>query len=313
VQQSPARLRHAGGNGAADTGYRSASDCVRRCCASGACRLRPRAGRLPAWERLCGRRRAVARHLPLLWPSGAHGSSRRRRGVGSCGDSRMSDRVAVRHRRRGAALAGACRHDGRSGLCAAARAVLITRRTDDDTDGRKSLPERAKGAPYGTPFATKKPGGDLLSQGVCPQVPSARAGLTAVFGMGTGVSPPPWPPGVLSVSGASENSIASTNVFDEMRVRSSPRPISTGRLNTSPCVHLRPINLVVYQGPYPLDAVGDLISERVSRLDAFSAYLFRRSQTSRAPGGTTGTRELRPSRSSRTRDSSPQISYAHGG
>jgi len=96
-------------------------------------------------------------------------------------------------------------------------------------------------------------------------------------------------------------------------VRSSPRPISTGRLNTLPCVHLRPINLVVYQGPYPLDAVGDLISERVSRLDAFSAYLFRRSQTSRAPGGTTGTRELRPSRSSRTRDSSPQISYAHGG
>jgi len=47
-----------------------------------------------------------------------------------------------------------------------------------------------------------------------------------------------------------ENSIASTNVFE--RVRSSPRPISTGRLNTLPCVHLRPINLVVYQGPYPL-------------------------------------------------------------
>ena len=44
------------------------------------------------------------------------------------------------------------------------------------------------------------PGGDLLSQGVYPQVPSARAGLTAVFGMGTGVSPPPWPPGNLSVS-----------------------------------------------------------------------------------------------------------------
>jgi hypothetical protein len=41
---------------------------------------------------------------------------------------------------------------------------------------------------------SKKPGGVLLSQGVSPQVPSARAGLTAVFGMGTGVSPPPWPP-----------------------------------------------------------------------------------------------------------------------
>ena len=40
----------------------------------------------------------------------------------------------------------------------------------------------------------RNPGGDLLSQGASPQVPSARAGLTAVFGMGTGVSPPLWPP-----------------------------------------------------------------------------------------------------------------------
>src|SRR5581483_6442716 len=93
----------------------------------------------------------------------------------------------------------------------------------------------------------------------------------------------------------------------------SPRPISTGRLNTSPCVHLRPINLVVYQGPYSVDPMGDLISGPASRLDAFSAYPFRRSPTSRALGRTTGTRELRPSRSSRTRDSSPQISYAHRG
>jgi len=32
------------------------------------------------------------------------------------------------------------------------------------------------------------PGGDLLSQGVAPQVPSAQRGLTALFGMGRGVS-----------------------------------------------------------------------------------------------------------------------------
>jgi hypothetical protein len=43
-------------------------------------------------------------------------------------------------------------------------------------------------------FVVRKSGGDLLSQGVSPQVPSAQAGLTAVFGMGTGVTPPPWPP-----------------------------------------------------------------------------------------------------------------------
>ena len=37
-------------------------------------------------------------------------------------------------------------------------------------------------------------GNDLLSQRVTPSVPSALEGLTAVFGMGTGVSPPPLPP-----------------------------------------------------------------------------------------------------------------------
>lgn len=37
----------------------------------------------------------------------------------------------------------------------------------------------------------KKPGDDLLSQPLARLVPSAQEGLTAVFGMGTGVSPPP--------------------------------------------------------------------------------------------------------------------------
>jgi hypothetical protein len=102
-----------------------------------------------------------------------------------------------------------------------------------------------------------------------------------------------------------ENSIASTNII----VNPSPRPISTGRLNTSPCLHLRPINVVIWPRALPGYPVGDLISERASHLDAFSAYLFRRWLTSRALGRTTGTPELRPSRSSRTRDSLPQISY----
>src|SRR3954454_637436 len=106
-----------------------------------------------------------------------------------------------------------------------------------------------------------------------------------------------------------ENSIASTSVI----VNPSPRPISTGRLNTLLCVHLRPINVVVYHGPYLVDPVGNLILERASHLDAFSAYPFRRSLTSRALGRTTGTRELRPSRSSRTRDSLPQVSYGCSG
>ena len=37
-------------------------------------------------------------------------------------------------------------------------------------------------------------GDDLLSHGVSPAVPSALAGLTSLFGMGRGVSPPPSSP-----------------------------------------------------------------------------------------------------------------------
>ena len=101
-----------------------------------------------------------------------------------------------------------------------------------------------------------------------------------------------------------EHSIASTSL-----IAPSPRPISTGQLNVLPHLHFRPINVVVCHGPYQVNPVRDLILERASRLYAFSAYPFRRSLTSHAPGGTTGTQELRPSRSSRTRDSLPQVSY----
>jgi hypothetical protein len=40
----------------------------------------------------------------------------------------------------------------------------------------------------------KKIGGDLLSHAVTHAVPSAQEGLTAVFGMETGVTPPLSPP-----------------------------------------------------------------------------------------------------------------------
>ena len=89
----------------------------------------------------------------------------------------------------------------------------------------------------------------------------------------------------------------------------SPRPISTGQLNVLPRLHFRPINVLVYHGPYQVNPVRNLILKRASHLDAFSAYPFRRSLTSRALGRTTGTRELRPSRSSRTRDSYLQITF----
>ena len=53
---------------------------------------------------------------------------------------------------------------------------------------------------------------------------------------------------------------------------SSPRPISTGLLHVSPRFQIRPINLVVYQGSYSLEGMGELISRPASRLDAFSGY-----------------------------------------
>ena len=56
---------------------------------------------------------------------------------------------------------------------------------------------------------------------------------------------------------------------------------------------------------------GYLISGRVSRLYAFSAYPIRTWLSSYALGRTTGAPEVRPSRSSRTKDSTPQISCAH--
>ena len=45
------------------------------------------------------------------------------------------------------------------------------------------------------PIQKHIPGIDLFSHTVASAVPSALEGLTTVFGMGTGGSPPPWTPG----------------------------------------------------------------------------------------------------------------------
>ena len=54
--------------------------------------------------------------------------------------------------------------------------------------------------------------------------------------------------------------------------KSRPRIISTGLLNALLRLHIPPINLVVYQDPYSLKGMGELISRWASRLDAFSGY-----------------------------------------
>ena len=122
----------------------------------------PRAGRHPAGTRArgggCGVTwRAPAGHRPPALP--------RRRAPGLLGPGLRL------------AAAPACGVSG-AGLMRASVARARTRRSPRRR-GLRSL---------------EKSGGDLLSQGASPQVPSALAGLTSVFGMGTGVTPPLWPP-----------------------------------------------------------------------------------------------------------------------
>ena len=59
--------------------------------------------------------------------------------------------------------------------------------------------------------------------------------------------------------------------------------------------------------------MGYLILRGASRLDAFSVYPVPTWLPGYAFGNATGTPEVSPSRSSRTKDSSSQISYAHAG
>ena len=59
--------------------------------------------------------------------------------------------------------------------------------------------------------------------------------------------------------------------------------------------------------------LGYLILRGASRLDAFSVYPFRTRLPGHATGMTAGTPAVRPSRSSRTKDSSSLISYARAG
>ena len=58
---------------------------------------------------------------------------------------------------------------------------------------------------------------------------------------------------------------------------------------------------------------GNLILRLASRLDAFSGYPFPTWLPGNATGVTTGTLAVGPSRSSRTKDRSSQVSCAHGG
>ena len=188
-------------------------------------------------------------------------------------------------------------------------------------------------------------GGVLLFRSLVGAVPLALGGLASGFGMGPGVSPPAvaagtvvglWcaapggRPPLVGVGWVGSGLRSGRGVWFAARpgalgrwcgwvcvgVCGSCRPISTGRLSPLPGLHLRPIDPVVHWGPSTTPRgglCGDLVLEVVSRLDAFSGYPSRTWPTSGAPGGTTGAPEVRPSRSSRTGDGSPQVSCARRG
>ena len=92
---------------------------------------------------------------------------------------------------------------------------------------------------------------------------------------------------------------------------SSPRPISSSQLHALLHFHLRPIYLVVFKGSYSCDGISHLEG----------GFTLRCLQRLSRPGLATlpwdwfptDPPAARPSRSSRTKDSSSQISYARAG
>ena len=169
-----------------------------------------------------------------------------------------------------------------------------------------------------------RPGNFLLSHTLARAVQSGLRGLTAVFGMGTGGSLSLKSPrrSGLNIDGPAlrnrflprgdpRSRLGRTLCMNSKFYGQAERAISNGQLNVLLRLHTRPIKLVVYQCSYYLLRLGDLILRKVSRLYAFSVYPNRTSLPSYAPGGTTGTQEVRSPRSSRTKGKPPQISYAH--
>ena len=85
--------------------------------------------------------------------------------------------------------------------------------------------------------------------------------------MEPGVTPPQKPPEIQFIISPQTLQL----LEEERKKRKRPRRISTGQLNPSQGVHLRPMYPVVSGTPYFL-RMGYLILEAASRLDAFSGY-----------------------------------------
>ena len=84
-----------------------------------------------------------------------------------------------------------------------------------------------------------------------------------------------------------------------------------GRLVPLGCRHCCPCTCGLSTSSSLTALCGNLILRKASCLDAFSTYPCRTRLPGRAPGGTTGAPEVRPTRSSRTSVGTSQISCAH--
>ncbi len=131
-------------------------------------------------------------------------------------------------------------------------------------------------------------GNVLFSQVVSNQVPSAQKGLTAVFGMGTGVSPSPLSPVSLNMFFA-HSQLHSIFLWPDI-VLSCDQALDllVSVSSTHCCAYTPDLSPCSLQGvllPYDM---GYLILRWVSRLDAFSVYPVQTSLPSCATGVTTG-------------------------
>jgi hypothetical protein len=143
-----------------------------------------------------------------------------------------------------------------------------------------------------------------------------------VFGMGTGGSSSlgsprrgrhaggGWPEPHANIDGHSERSNRCCRMYAvEIMVKPNGQLVTVS--STHYCAYTSVLSNWSSTSALQSFRLGDLILGKVSRLYAFSVYPDRTSLPSGAPGGTTGSQEVRPPRSSRTKGRPPQISYAH--
>ena len=132
-------------------------------------------------------------------------------------------------------------------------------------------------------------------------VSSSRQGLTSLFGMGRGA---PLRHSRRFCASRPRRMGERRTQGERLRAEAIGPLVPLG--STHRCAHT--CGLSTSSSPTALK--GGLISGRVSRLDAFSAYPLRTRLPGRAPGGATGTPLVRPTRSSRTKVRTPQASNA---